>query len=157
MRNYWMCLIGLCVVVFVVQGCSSLKKGEAEKPRTEMTEQAKSGAGAVRVAEQQAPVAVTNITADQLKKMIADKEDMVVLDVRTPEELQSELAPIENAVNIPLDQLQARYPELPRDKRIVVVCRSGRRSAMAADFLLQQGFTQIYNLLGGMTAYRQSG
>ncbi len=47
------------------------------------------------------------------------------------------------------------YTELPRDKDIVVVCRTGHRSVAAADFLIQAGFAKIYSLAGGMTAYRQ--
>jgi len=153
--SYLICLIGVWVLLLSAQGCIFFRKGESRKAPTEVTEQAKSEEGAGQVEEKPAQAAVTNITADQLKKMIADKEDMIILDVRNPEELKSELAPIENAVNIPIDQLPARYAELPRDKKIVVVCRSGRRSAMAAGFLSQQGFTKVLNLLGGMAAYRQ--
>jgi rhodanese-related sulfurtransferase len=87
--------------------------------------------------------------------MLAAGKDIVILDVRNPEELVSGPAPIKNAVNIPVPALSQRYAELPRDKDIVVVCRTGRRSAAAADFLVRAGFKNIYNLVGGMTSYRQ--
>jgi rhodanese-related sulfurtransferase len=106
--------------------------------------------------EQSAPAAVIDLSPDQLRSMIANKEDIVILDVRAPEELSTWPAALDKAVNIPLQELPARYSELPRDKNIVAVCRSGHRSAAAADFLLKAGFKKIYSLAGGMMAYRQS-
>ena len=70
-----------------------------------------------------------------------------LLDVREPLELAVENAP--GAVNIPLGQLRARLGELPRDKEILVICRSGQRAYSAMRILLQQGF-KAKNLAGGM-------
>jgi rhodanese-related sulfurtransferase len=70
-----------------------------------------------------------------------------LLDVREPMELAVENAP--GAVNIPLGQLRARLGELPRDKEILVICRSGQRAYSAMRILLQQGF-KAKNLAGGM-------
>jgi rhodanese-related sulfurtransferase len=71
----------------------------------------------------------------------------VILDVREPFELAVEN--VEGAVNIPLGQLRARLDELPRDKTIQVVCRSGQRAYYATRMLLQQGF-DARNVSGGM-------
>jgi phage shock protein E len=62
----------------------------------------------------------------------------VLIDVRTPSEYQAEK--IEQAQNIPLQVLQSRVTELDKSKAIVVYCRSGNRSGVAANFLRQQGY-----------------
>jgi rhodanese-related sulfurtransferase len=74
------------------------------------------------------------------------KKDFL-LDVREPMELAVEHAP--GAVNIPLGQLRARLGELPRDREILVICRSGQRAYSATRVLLQNGF-KARNLSGGM-------
>jgi rhodanese-related sulfurtransferase len=78
-----------------------------------------------------------------------------VLDVRTQEEWDEYHAP--NTTLIPLDQLPNRLTELPKDKEIVVVCRSGNRSAQARDILVNAGFTQVTSMKGGLTEWRASG
>jgi rhodanese-related sulfurtransferase len=70
-----------------------------------------------------------------------------LLDVREPVELAVENAP--GAVNIPLGQLRARLGELPRDREILVICRSGQRAYSATRILLQKGF-KARDLSGGM-------
>jgi NADPH-dependent 2,4-dienoyl-CoA reductase/sulfur reductase-like enzyme/rhodanese-related sulfurtransferase len=72
-----------------------------------------------------------------------------LLDVRNPPELEVESVP--GAVNIPLPQLRERLEELPRDREILVFCRSGQRAYYATRILLQNGF-QARNLAGGMLA-----
>ena len=70
-----------------------------------------------------------------------------ILDVREPMELAVENIP--GAVNIPIDQLRDRLSELPRDKEINVICRSGARAYYALRILLQNGFN-AKNVSGGM-------
>jgi rhodanese-related sulfurtransferase len=74
-------------------------------------------------------------------------ENGFLLDVREPVELAVEDAP--GAVNIPLGQLRARLGELPRDREILVICRSGQRAYSATRLLLQRGFN-ARNVSGGM-------
>jgi rhodanese-related sulfurtransferase len=71
----------------------------------------------------------------------------LILDVRNPAELASER--VEGAVNIPLPELRARLGELPRDREILVFCRSAHRAYYATRILLQNGF-QARNLSGGL-------
>ena len=70
-----------------------------------------------------------------------------LLDVRNPLELAEESVP--GALNIPLPQLRARLVELPRDREILVFCRSAQRSYLATRILLQNGF-KARNISGGM-------
>jgi rhodanese-related sulfurtransferase len=74
-------------------------------------------------------------------------QDELLLDVRNPEELAVESVP--GAVNIPLPQLRARLGELPREREILVICRSGQRAYYATRILLQNGF-RARNISGGM-------
>jgi rhodanese-related sulfurtransferase len=76
-------------------------------------------------------------------------EGRFLLDVREPVELAVEQIP--GAVNIPLGQLRARLGELPRDREILVICRSGQRAYSATRILLQHGF-KARNLSGGLLA-----
>ena len=78
-----------------------------------------------------------------------------VLDVRTQEEWDEFHIP--NTTLIPLDQLPSRLGEVPRDQRIVVVCRSGNRSQQGRDILLNAGFKQVTSMSGGVTEWRASG
>ena len=78
-----------------------------------------------------------------------------LLDVRTQEEWNEFHAP--NSTLIPLDQLASRLNEVPKDKEIVVVCRSGNRSQEGRDILLQAGFTQVTSMQGGLNDWRASG
>ena len=75
----------------------------------------------------------------------------VYVDVRNPPELQDGFAPF--AINIPLNELKRRMNELPKDKDLLVYCRSGRRSELATNALMKAGFDRAYNVLGGFLAY----
>jgi rhodanese-related sulfurtransferase len=74
-----------------------------------------------------------------------------VLDVRAPRECGQNR--IEGSVNIPLNQLPARLAEVPRDRRVVVHCAAGYRSAIAASLLQRHGFEKLADLAGGMQAW----
>jgi rhodanese-related sulfurtransferase len=78
-----------------------------------------------------------------------------ILDVRQPEEWNEVHIP--GSTLIPLDQLEARVAELPSDQEIVVVCRSGNRSATGRDILLDAGFTQVTSMAGGVTQWGTAG
>lgn len=89
---------------------------------------------------------------------VADHRGQVsLLDVREPAELHGDLGNIEWAAHIPLGELQQRIDEVPRDKPVVCVCRSGRRSAQAAVLLQRAGLTDVANLSGGMIRWRARG
>ena len=97
-----------------------------------------------------------SITVKELKEKLNSDKELVLIDVRTPEELTGPLGKIDQAINIPLNELASRINELQKykDDDIVVICRTQNRSASAADYLNQNGFKSKY-VLGGMTAFRQ--
>ena len=92
------------------------------------------------------------ITVEELKqKMDAQERDLFVLDVREPQEFQ--ICRIPDTVLIPLGDVPKRIGELDRNKEIVVHCKSGARSAKAAEFLRSSGFPRVKNLKGGILAW----
>lgn len=78
-----------------------------------------------------------------------------VLDVRTQEEWDQFHIP--DATLIPLDELSNRLDEIPRDREVVVVCRSGNRSLVGRNTLADAGFTQAFSMAGGVTAWSNQG
>ena len=83
------------------------------------------------------------------------KQGAILLDVREPSEWRAGHAP--GATLIPLGQLSQRLAELPREREIIAVCRSGNRSGVAAGILRGAGFTQVHNMTGGMNAWARAG
>lgn len=81
----------------------------------------------------------------------AEKNNAVVLDVRTAEEFS--FGGIENAVNIPFTELRERYRELPKDRPVYIYCAVGLRGYMAQKILMSKGFTNTRNLSGGYKTY----
>lgn len=92
----------------------------------------------------------------QLQQRIDAGEDVILLDVRSPEEFAHD-GHISGARLMPLFTLPVRHNELPRDQPIVCVCRSGSRSHFACEQLASLGFTNVTNLVGGMISWRSSG
>jgi len=84
-----------------------------------------------------------------------DPEDWFFLDVREPSEWAEVHIPY--ATLIPLGDLTTRLSEIPKDQNIVVVCRSGNRSAVGRDLLLNSGFTNVTSMAGGMNTWQAQG
>jgi rhodanese-related sulfurtransferase len=96
----------------------------------------------------------TNVTPDRLAQMLTTK-DSTFVNVKTPY-----IGEIDGTdLYIPYDQISARASQLPANKsaKILVYCRSGVESAQAAQTLLNLGYTNVWNLDGGMTAWQSSG
>jgi rhodanese-related sulfurtransferase len=82
-------------------------------------------------------------------------QHLFVLDVRSPEEFKEGHVP--GAVNIPYDQMASRLAEVPKDKDVVLYCRSGRRAGIAAEVLGNNGYTRLSHLEGDMPAWIEKG
>jgi len=83
------------------------------------------------------------------------EEDLFVLDVREKEEYAGGHIP--GAVNIYVGDLEKRLAEVPSDRPVVSVCSTGNRSGLGASILAREGFKKVYNLIGGMMAWREKG
>ena len=96
----------------------------------------------------------TDVSVSEAKQMI-ENENILILDVRTQEEF--DVSHIEGSTLIPVDDLGARIDEVPDNTRILVYCRSGRRSVIASNILLDNGHTDVHNMLGGINAWISEG
>jgi adenylyltransferase/sulfurtransferase len=93
----------------------------------------------------------TAITSRELSERLQRGDALVLIDVREPYEWEAGHLP--QAQHIPLGQIPKRLDEIPRDAEIVMICRSGGRSANAQHFLLESGYGRVHNLTGGMTGW----
>lgn len=92
------------------------------------------------------------ITASQLNTLIQDTGSTVLLlDVREPNEF--EYCHITGSQLMPMQTIPQRLADLPKDDAIVTICHHGMRSQQVAQFLIQQGFSNITNLTGGVHAW----
>ncbi|MBP2132666.1 glyoxylase-like metal-dependent hydrolase (beta-lactamase superfamily II)/rhodanese-related sulfurtransferase [Methanomicrobium sp. W14] len=84
-----------------------------------------------------------------------NNEEWMLLDVRSKNEYEG--GHIDGAVNIPVADLRTEYKRFDPEKRIIAMCRTGRRSSLACSILKQNGFENIYNAEGGVTGYKNGG
>ena len=135
-------LLLIATVALIVAGCAPASAAVPSAP-----------APAVATS---APVAAA-LPAEISVAQAAAKRDAgaFVLDVRQPDEWNAVHIP--GATLIPLDKLEARLNEVPKDKEVVVVCRSGNRSQAGRDILKNAGFTQVTSMSGGMNQWSAAG
>ncbi len=129
MKKIYSAILASIVIVAIISGCLS-GTSPSEKARH------------------------VDVSVQQGKEMI-DSGEVFILDVRTQEEYDE--GHIMGATLIPLDELDSRLKELPQDKKILVYCRTGQRSLTASEKLENSGFTQIYNMKGGITEWKNAG
>jgi rhodanese-related sulfurtransferase len=99
---------------------------------------------------------VKHISAAQLNDLIKAGEEFVLVDVRSPMEYQYE-GHVRGARLLPLQALSRRTDELPKDKTIVCICRSGNRSYFACEQLASAGFEDVVNVNDGMIGWKMAG
>lgn len=100
------------------------------------------------------PVNYVDVSVSQAKDMI-DSGGFFLLDVRTQEEYDA--GHISGSTLIPVEVIGTRLDEIPKDRKILVYCRSGRRSADASQILIDNGFKQVYNMKGGINEWTNAG
>ncbi|MGG2027660.1 sulfurtransferase TusA family protein [Gottfriedia sp. S16(2024)] len=98
--------------------------------------------------EKKHPIVVTN---EELDKRLKSNENMIILDVR--ETAEYAFNHIHNAISIPLGELEERLHELKKETEIYVICRTGSRSDLAAQKLTENGFSNVSNVLPGMSQW----
>jgi rhodanese-related sulfurtransferase len=95
-----------------------------------------------------------DLTVQQVNE-IKNNPDVILIDVR--EQAEYDAGHIPNVKLIPLGQLPNRVNEIPKDKFVVMTCRSGNRSGRATRFLRDQGFDNVHNMEGGIVAWQNAG
>jgi rhodanese-related sulfurtransferase len=99
---------------------------------------------------------IPEVTVRDLQQMRARGEDVLLLDVREPNEWN--LGRIPGAMFIPRGTLETKVEQVvPRERRVVIYCASGNRSALAADTMREMGYADVSSLAGGWIAWAQSG
>lgn len=98
---------------------------------------------------------IKSMDVTELESKLGNDKNLVLVDVR--EQAEWDDAHIEGAVFLPLSQLETRFAELPKDKALILQCRSGKRSMTAAQFLADKGYTDLTNLEGGILAWMDEG
>lgn len=93
---------------------------------------------------------IPQLTVKELKQRIDTGEDVYILDVREPYEYQ--IANLGGKL-IPINNLPQRLAEIDRNREIIVQCKSGGRSQLAAELLHQAGYPKVINLTGGILAW----
>lgn len=119
-------LLMITALAFIAAGCSEKTEQESQQADYE------------------------NISVNEAKNMILT-EEVNVVDVRTPQEYEEGHVP--NSTLLPLQELEDRYAELNPEDKLVIICRSGNRSAQASEFLISKGYTNVYNVVGGMNSW----
>ena len=96
----------------------------------------------------------TAVSVDEARRKL-DAREALLIDVRERDEWQS--GHVKGAKHIPLGELGARLGEIPRDREVLLLCRSGGRSGRATQLLQAQGFTRACNVEGGIMAWTGRG
>lgn len=96
------------------------------------------------------------ITWEQaMEKIFNDKnKNIILLDLRQPFEIKEKK--IENSISIPLSKINQEYFKLEKNKTIFLFCRSGKRSSIAARILKTKGYENLFNIKGGIKAYKKN-
>ena len=133
--------IFLFLIVVFLTAC---KNTETKQPAGEVVGQKVSAVGG----------SYTDVSVSELQAMLANK-DFTFVNVHIP--FEGDIAGTD--LSIPYDQIDQNLDQLPADQdaQIVLYCRSGRMSAIAAETLVGLGYTNIWNLSGGMAAWEQAG
>ncbi len=85
------------------------------------------------------------------------KNGALLVDVREKDEVETLSFDVPNIINIPLSEFEERFNEIPKDREVVMVCKSGARSLRAAGFLVNHGYTNVVNMQHGMIRWATKG
>ncbi len=98
---------------------------------------------------------VKNISTTQAKELIDKEKDVFILDVRTTEEYNE--AHMKDANLIPIQELEQNINKIPKDKKVIIYCARGKRSANACVMLKDKGLKELYNVEGGINQWKSEG
>ncbi|MBI5307511.1 MAG: rhodanese-like domain-containing protein [Planctomycetes bacterium] len=103
----------------------------------------------------QAETAVKNVSPKEAKELIGSENEVFLLDVRTKEEYNE--SHIKTAQHLPVQELEQNIDKIPKDRKVVVYCASGKRSARACEILKNKGLKALYNIEGGIRQWIADG
>jgi rhodanese-related sulfurtransferase len=135
----------LIIFIFYLFSC---KNNDSETPKTEV----KNISELQKTTDFSQPI---NVGIDEAEKLLKTEQDIIVLDVRTPEETQHGV--INNAMVLDFydPQFQSEIEQLDKTNTYLVYCAAGGRSADASKIMAEKGFKKVYNLSGGYRAWKK--
>ena len=136
--------------MFIFAGCEE-KKAEAAVEQAKPVEQPAQPEAKKAPAPSEVAVRAGVQSVDWDKAIEMNANGAIYVDVRNAPELNEGFAP--HALNIPLNELKERIGELPKDKDLLIYCRSGKRSMAASNFLIENGYEKVFNVVGGFLAF----
>jgi len=98
---------------------------------------------------------VKPLSVKDAQALIAKTPNLYILDVRTPDEYKQ--ARMKNSVLIPVNDLERRVNEVPKNRPVLVICAVGARSKPASDFLVSKGYKDVYHLNDGLVGWYRAG
>ena len=98
---------------------------------------------------------INEIDSESLHDRLDRGDDLMLVDIRTPGEVAQGKIP--GSMELPMHLIPLRLSELPKDKDVILYCRSGARSYQACAYLIQQGHARVLNLRGGIIAWARHG
>ena len=105
------------------------------------------------------PVNILGMNADNILRgfikpaFYEDLKDSYLIDVRMPDAYKNET--IEGAFNLPINEIRRKIDEVPKDKKVILFCNTGYTSYCASRILIQNGFNNVYSLMGGIELYKE--
>ena len=93
------------------------------------------------------------ITVTELYRLMEKDDELIIIDVREPEETLSGV--IKNSTLIPLSSFEQKIPSIKKESIVILYCRSGRRSGIAQEILIEHGFVKTFNLIGGILKWNE--
>ena len=96
-------------------------------------------------------MSINEISCIDLKKRLDGGGEIVIIDVRESDELV--ISKLDNAIHIPLQDIPVKLASLDKDKEYAVLCRAGVRSAHATQYMIDQGFKHVFNIVGGINQW----
>ena len=88
------------------------------------------------------------MSVQELKAKLDAKDDFVLIDIREPHEL--EISKLDEAMHIPMRDMPDEMEDMDTDREYVILCRTGSRSYRMVQYMMEEGFTNVYSLLGGI-------
>lgn len=143
----------LCFALFTLPACSrddSNKQADTAKQPSMATSSVQSPAPTLPVAK-----GFRTVTPSEAQQLINSRKGLVMIDVRTPQELANGV--IKGSHNVPLWPVMQGKLNLPKDTPLLVICAVGGRSYAAGQALVKWGFQEVYNLKGGIDGWKQAG
>jgi rhodanese-related sulfurtransferase len=96
-----------------------------------------------------------DVSVQEARQLIEKKKKLTIVDVRTISEYNE--GHIENAINLPVQELSDRLDELNKNDELLIYCRTGNRSSTAVDILSNAGFNKIFHMHKGISIWIQQG